>query len=80
MATTAVAVGKIEIQRRKNEPLPMGWAQDPTGKPTTDGNLAFETGCLMPLGGTELTSGYKGYGLGAMVEILCGVMAGNYMP
>lgn len=31
----------------------------------------------MPLGGTELTSGYKGYGLAAMVEVFCGIMAGS---
>lgn len=79
MATTAVAVGKIEIQRRKCEPCPVGWAQDTDGKPTTDANVAFSAGCLMPLGGSELTSGYKGYGLGTMVEMLCGVLAGaNY--
>jgi LDH2 family malate/lactate/ureidoglycolate dehydrogenase len=30
----------------------------------------------MPLGGSELTSGYKGYGLGAMVELFCGISAG----
>lgn len=54
----------------------MGWAQDPSGKPTSDANLAFETACLMPLGGSEATSGYKGYGLGAMVEILCGILSG----
>ncbi|XP_055625034.1 uncharacterized oxidoreductase YjmC [Toxorhynchites rutilus septentrionalis] len=77
MATTAVAVGKIEIQRRKGEPIPVGWAQDPTGHPTTDANVAFDTACLMPLGGTELTSGYKGYGLSAMVEMFCGIMAGS---
>ncbi|XP_037934195.1 uncharacterized oxidoreductase YjmC-like isoform X2 [Teleopsis dalmanni] len=77
MATTAVAVGKIEIQRRKAEPLPDGWAQDPHGNVTTDPELAFATGCLMPLGGAEINSGYKGYGLGAMVEVMCGVMAGS---
>jgi len=79
MATTAVAVGKIEIQRRKGAPLPDGWAQDPNGAVTNDAELGFSTGCLMPLGGSELTSGYKGYGLGAMVDILTGVMSGaNY--
>ncbi|ETN62069.1 malate dehydrogenase [Anopheles darlingi] len=79
MATTAVAVGKIEMQRRKNEPIPHGWAQGPDGHPTTDASVAFDTACLMPLGGSELTSGYKGYGLGAMVEMFCGVLAGaNY--
>ncbi|KAH8370617.1 hypothetical protein KR093_004347 [Drosophila rubida] len=76
MATTAVAVGKIEIQRRKGAPLPDGWAQDPEGKVTNDAELGFATGCLMPLGGSELTSGYKGFGLGAMVDIMSGVMSG----
>lgn len=70
---------QIEIQRRKDEPVPLGWAQDTSGKMTTDANVAFSSCCLMPLGGPEITSGYKGYGLGAMVEICCGVMAGaNY--
>ncbi|KAM8709596.1 hypothetical protein ACLKA7_016410 [Drosophila subpalustris] len=76
MATTAVAVGKIEIQRRKGAPLPDGWAQDPEGNVTNDAELGFKTACLMPLGGSELTSGYKGFGLGAMVDILSGVMSG----
>ena len=31
----------------------------------------------MPLGGAEQTSGYKGYGLAAMVEVLCGVLGGG---
>ncbi|KPU78207.1 uncharacterized protein Dana_GF24300, isoform B [Drosophila ananassae] len=79
MATTAVAVGKIEIQRRKGAKLPDGWAQDPDGNNTNDAELGFSTGCLYPLGGSELTSGYKGYGLGAMVDVFSGVMSGaNY--
>lgn len=76
MATTAVAVGKIEIQRRKGAPVPLGWAHDTEGNMTTDADLAFESACLAPLGGSEITSGFKGYGLGAMVEVLCGVLAG----
>lgn len=76
MATTAVAVGKIEIERRKGKQVPHGWAHDTKGNMTTDADLAFESGCLAPLGGDEITSGFKGYGLGAMVEILCGVLAG----
>ena len=36
---------------------------------------------LMPLGGEEVNSGYKGYGLGMLVDILCGVMSGsNFGP
>lgn len=76
MATTAVAVGKIEVQRRKGEPIPEGWAQDPEGHITTDADLAFKTSALMPLGGAEHTSGYKGYGLGALVEVFCGILGG----
>ena len=77
MATTAVAVGKIEMQRRKGSPIPHGWAHDTEGNMTTDANVGFESGCLAPLGGDEITSGFKGYGLGAMVEVLCGVLAGS---
>ncbi|XP_022911923.2 uncharacterized oxidoreductase YjmC [Onthophagus taurus] len=81
MATTAVAVGKIEIQRRKNQPIPEGWAQDTEGHSTTDAELAYKSGCLMPLGGSEIHSGYKGFGLGMLVEIFCGILAGaNYGP
>jgi len=77
MATTAVAVGKIEVQRRKNEPLPYGWALDKEGRVTTDAHTAMDGGYCLPLGGTEETSGYKGYGLGMMVEAMCGIMAGS---
>lgn len=76
MATTAVSVGKIEIQRRKGQPIPFGWAHDSKGCMTTDAELAFKSACLAPLGGDEITSGFKGYGLGAMIEVLCGVLAG----
>lgn len=31
---------------------------------------------MAPLGGSEITSGFKGYGLAVMVDILCGVLAG----
>lgn len=72
---------QIEIQRRKNEPIPDGWAQDAEGKPTTDAQIGFESKRLMPLGGAELTSGYKGYGLAGMVEIFCGILGGaQYGP
>ena len=34
-------------------------------------------GGLLPLGGEEEQSGYKGYGLMLMVEILCGILSGS---
>lgn len=77
MATTAVAVGKIEIQKRKDAPIPEGWAQDHEGKITTDASVAYDAGLLMPLGGSEEHSGYKGFGLGMLVEIFCGILAGS---
>ena len=59
-----------------------GWALGQDGKPTIDANEAFYNGKgLMPLGGEEINSGYKGYGLGMLVDILCGLMSGsNYGP
>lgn len=60
MATTAVAIGKVELQRRKNLPIPAGWALDKDGNVTTDANDGFNAGMLLPLGGLEITSGYKG--------------------
>ena len=32
---------------------------------------------LLALGGPEESSGYKGYGLSMMVEILCGILSGK---
>ena len=66
---------QIELQRRKGEPIPEGWAIDSQGKMTRDADVAMK-GCLMPLGGPEYTSGYKGYGLAFLVEIFCGISAG----
>lgn len=76
MATCVVAVGKIEVERRKEKPIPEGWALDKEGQPTTNANEGMQ-GALMPLGGTELHSGYKGYGLGMLVEVFCGIMSGG---
>jgi LDH2 family malate/lactate/ureidoglycolate dehydrogenase len=79
MATTAVAVGKIELHMRNNEPIPHGWAVGPDGNSTTDAELAFQKGSLMPLGGID--HGHKGYGLMLMVEALAGILSGaQYGP
>jgi LDH2 family malate/lactate/ureidoglycolate dehydrogenase len=73
MATTTVAANRIfkEVVNGREE-LPVGWALDSDGVPTTSASAAVK-GMLMPLGG------YKGSGLGMMVEILCAVLAGSAM-
>jgi LDH2 family malate/lactate/ureidoglycolate dehydrogenase len=73
MATTRVALNAIVKAAATGEPsIPMGWAMDSDGIPTTDTQKAVK-GLLMPLGG------YKGSGLGMMVEILCAVLGGGAM-
>jgi LDH2 family malate/lactate/ureidoglycolate dehydrogenase len=76
-ATTTVPRGKIEVYERKGLPLKPGWAIDADGNETLDPQEAVN-GALLPLGGFGNESGgYKGYGLGMLVEILCGVLAGG---
>lgn len=73
MATTTVAMNRIVKAAASREPtIPAGWAVDSEGVPTTDTQKALH-GLLMPLGG------YKGSGLGMMVEVLCAVLSGGAM-
>jgi L-2-hydroxycarboxylate dehydrogenase (NAD+) len=78
MATSAVAVGKVETALREGRALPQGWVGS-SGTPRLDDNgvLSFDSP-LLPLGGegTE-TGGHKGYGLALMVELLCGALGGT---
>jgi LDH2 family malate/lactate/ureidoglycolate dehydrogenase len=76
MATTTVAVGKLSVASRWKKPIPAGWALDDTGEPTTDPFAALKHRLLTPLGGTRELGSHKGYGLGMMVDILCGVLPG----
>ncbi|CAG9863380.1 unnamed protein product [Phyllotreta striolata] len=74
-ATTAVAMGKIEMQKRRNLPIPPGWAYDENGNTTTDATKALEVRKLAPLGAPD--QAHKGTMLAFLVEILCGILAGN---
>lgn len=76
MATTTVALGKLEIQKRKGGLLPRGWALNENGEMESDPERAIKALRLLPLGGDEASGGYKGYGLCSMVEILSGVLSG----
>jgi LDH2 family malate/lactate/ureidoglycolate dehydrogenase len=74
MSTSTVAWGKVAIARRAGKAIPPGWALDAEGRTTTDPRMVAS---LTPLGGTRETSGHKGYGLGLIVDVLCGPLAGG---
>lgn len=79
LATAAVARGKIEIARREEKQIPLGWMVDSAGKPSQNVDELKEGGMLTPLGSLEELSSHKGYALGALVDILSGVLSGaNY--
>jgi L-2-hydroxycarboxylate dehydrogenase (NAD+) len=77
MATTTVALGKLEIAKRLGKPLRPGWAIDANGVMTLDPTDGMK-GALLPLGGygTE-DGGHKGYGLGLLSDIFCAVLGGG---
>ena len=67
MAPTSISWNKLLTQKEKGEKLQENQAADNNGLPTQDPNLASS---LIPIGG------YKGFGLAAMAEVLCGVLTG----
>jgi len=68
MATSVISWNKVRVRHASGLQLMPDWAYDAEGVPTTDPAAARS---LSPSGG------YKGYGLGMMVEILCGLLAGG---
>jgi (2R)-3-sulfolactate dehydrogenase (NADP+) len=69
LALTEVVRGKIMLYAKEGRPIPLGWAVDRDGKPTTDAQAAL-TGSMMAIGGV------KGTALALMVETLCVVLTG----
>lgn len=70
IANTSVARGKIYLARNQRLPIPLGWAIDAAGLPTTDAEAAL-AGNILPLGG------HKGYAISVMMDVLSGVLAGS---
>jgi L-2-hydroxycarboxylate dehydrogenase (NAD+) len=81
MATCAAAYGKVEMARRRGEPIPEGWAIDNRGRVTKNPDDIIAGGALLPLGSDRERGGHKGYGLAIMVDVLSSVLSGaNWGP
>jgi len=80
ISTSAVANGKIRLALAEGVPCPDGWLLDGEGNSTNDPNVrrAEPCGTIQPLGGTQ--AGYKGFGLGLMLDILVGGLSGGFCP
>jgi len=70
MANTGVARGKIYLARNKRQKIPLGWALDVNGAPTTDPQAAID-GIILPM------AEHKGYAIAAMVDMMSGVLTGS---
>ena len=70
MSASGVARGKVRRAQKLNEKIPLGWAHDESGKPTTDPAEALK-GTLLPIAGP------KGYGLALFIDLICGLLSGS---
>jgi (2R)-3-sulfolactate dehydrogenase (NADP+) len=69
LSLTEVVRGKIMVYAKEGKPIPLGWAVDRDGNPTTDPKAAL-TGSLAAIGGM------KGTVLALMVEVLSVALTG----
>ena len=69
LSLSEVARGKLMVAAKKGEQIPLGWALDKDGNPTTDPRAGLE-GMMMPAGGV------KGAMLAMVVELLCCALGG----
>jgi (2R)-3-sulfolactate dehydrogenase (NADP+) len=69
LSLTEVVRGKIMLYAKEGKSIPLGWAVDRDGNPTTDPKAAL-TGSLTAIGGV------KGTALALMVEVLCVALTG----
>lgn len=71
MATSKITVGQLMNYQRDNTELPPESAIDAQGEITTDPNIAWIEGALLPI------AGYKGSGLTFIGEMLAGALTGS---
>lgn len=70
MATSTVARSKVRLAEKKGEQIPLGWALDSSGNPTTDPSSALK-GSMVPIGG------YKGTGISMIIDLIAGMLSGS---
>ena len=70
LSLSKVARGNVMAAAKKGQPIPLGWALDTEGRPTTDANAAL-AGTMVPLGDA------KGTALALMVELIAAGMTGS---
>ncbi|MFZ4627997.1 MAG: Ldh family oxidoreductase [Blastocatellia bacterium] len=71
LSLSEVARGKLMIAAREGRPIPLGWALDREGQPTTDPQAGLD-GMMLPAGGV------KGAMLALLVELLCCALTGAH--
>ncbi|HEX6136178.1 MAG TPA: Ldh family oxidoreductase [Casimicrobiaceae bacterium] len=69
LSLSEAARGKVMVAAKEGRPIPLGWALDGEGRPTTDANAALE-GSMLAMGGT------KGAMLALVVELLVTALTG----
>jgi (2R)-3-sulfolactate dehydrogenase (NADP+) len=70
LSLSEVAKGKLMVAAREGKSIPLGWALDEHGNPTTDPKAGLK-GLMVPMGGT------KGAMLALTVELLCAALSGS---
>lgn len=71
LSLSEVARGKLMVAAEKGESIPLGWALDAEGQPTTDPKKGL-AGSMLPMGGT------KGAMLALVVELLVTTLTGAH--
>jgi (2R)-3-sulfolactate dehydrogenase (NADP+) len=70
LSTSAVAWVRVNAAAQAGEPIPLGWALDADGRPTTDARAAL-AGSMAP------AAGHKGSALALLVDVMAGGVAGS---
>ncbi len=76
VATTQVAGNKIQLAKRVGADLEPAWIANMDGEPILDRVPVPQSYYQLPFGGTRENSSHKGYGMMAMIDIMCNSMTG----